>query len=107
MVEHAESQFRAVVVPPEPEQGRPGLEGFHLAETPLSGKKLAVKAHDGRVVGLAVAVLLDATLIRSILVPASMALLGRVNWYLPVALHRILPRLHVEGPRTKPALPPA
>jgi RND superfamily putative drug exporter len=57
--------------------------------------------------GLAVAVLLDATLIRSILVPASMALLGRVNWYLPVALHRILPRLHVEGPRTKPALPPA
>ncbi len=57
--------------------------------------------------GLAVAVLLDATLIRSILVPASMALLGRVNWYLPAVLHRILPRLHLEGPRTKPALPPA
>jgi putative drug exporter of the RND superfamily len=57
--------------------------------------------------GLAVAVLLDATLIRSILVPASMALLGRVNWYLPVVLNRILPRLHLEGPRTKPALPPA
>ena len=57
--------------------------------------------------GLAVAVLLDATLIRSILVPASMALLGRVNWYLPAVLHRILPRIHVEGPRTKPALPPA
>jgi putative drug exporter of the RND superfamily len=57
--------------------------------------------------GLAVAVLLDATLIRSILVPASMALLGRVNWYLPVVLHRILPRIHVEGPRTKPAIPPA
>ncbi len=57
--------------------------------------------------GLAVAVLLDATLIRSILVPASMALLGRANWYLPVVLNRILPRIHVEGPRTKPALPPA
>ena len=57
--------------------------------------------------GLAVAVLLDATLIRSILVPASMALLGRVNWYLPAVLHRILPRLHLEGPRTKPVLPPA
>ena len=57
--------------------------------------------------GLAVAVLLDATLIRSILVPASMALLGRMNWYLPAVLHRILPRIHLEGPRTKPALPPA
>ncbi len=57
--------------------------------------------------GLAVAVLLDATLIRSILVPASMALLGKINWYLPVVLARILPRVHLEGPRTKPALPPA
>jgi RND superfamily putative drug exporter len=57
--------------------------------------------------GLAVAVLLDATLIRSILVPASMALLGRMNWYLPAALRRILPRLQLEGPRTKPVIPPA
>ena len=57
--------------------------------------------------GLAVAVLLDATLIRSILVPASMALLGRVNWYLPALLGRCLPRLHLEAPRTKPLLPPA
>jgi RND superfamily putative drug exporter len=56
--------------------------------------------------GLAVAVLLDATLIRSILVPASMALLGRMNWYLPAVLHRILPRIHLEGTRTKPVLPP-
>jgi hypothetical protein len=36
-----------------------------------------------------------------------MALLGKVNWYLPAVLHRILPRIHVEGPRTKPVLPPA
>ncbi|MEE9247388.1 MAG: MMPL family transporter, partial [Dehalococcoidia bacterium] len=36
--------------------------------------------------GLAVAVLLDATLVRSILVPSSMKLLGRFNWYLPSAL---------------------
>jgi len=57
--------------------------------------------------GLAVAVLLDATLIRSILVPASMALLGRLSWYLPRALSRILPRIRIEGPRSKPVRPPA
>jgi RND superfamily putative drug exporter len=46
--------------------------------------------------GLAVAVLLDATIVRSILVPASMRLLGDINWYLPRWL-RWLPELHVEG----------
>ncbi|RIK46565.1 MAG: hypothetical protein DCC58_02740 [Chloroflexi bacterium] len=46
--------------------------------------------------GLAIAVLLDATIIRSILVPASMALLGNINWYLPRWLHW-LPDLRVEG----------
>ncbi len=47
--------------------------------------------------GLAVAVLIDATIIRSVLVPASMALLGKWNWYLPSWLNW-LPNLHVEGP---------
>ena len=37
--------------------------------------------------GLAVAILLDATIIRSVLVPASMQLLGELNWYLPKWLH--------------------
>ena len=37
--------------------------------------------------GLAVAVFLDATLVRSVLVPASMEVLGRRNWYLPSWLH--------------------
>ncbi len=46
--------------------------------------------------GLAVAVLIDATIIRSILVPAAMALLGDRNWYLPRWLHW-LPDLRVEG----------
>ena len=46
--------------------------------------------------GLAVAVLIDATLVRSVLVPASMKLLGRANWYLPRAL-RWLPDFRVEG----------
>jgi putative drug exporter of the RND superfamily len=46
--------------------------------------------------GLAVAVLFDATVIRSVLVPASMKLLGNLNWYLPKWL-RWLPDIHVEG----------
>jgi RND superfamily putative drug exporter len=54
--------------------------------------------------GVAVALLLDATLIRSVVVPATMALLGRWNWYLPSWL-RWLPDVHVEGaePRREPA----
>ena len=45
--------------------------------------------------GLAVAILLDATLVRSVLVPASMEMLGRGNWFLPHWLHW-LPDLRVE-----------
>ena len=48
--------------------------------------------------GLAVAVFLDATLIRSVLVPATMRLLGRRNWYLPSWLEW-LPHLDIEGTR--------
>ncbi len=47
--------------------------------------------------GLAVAVFLDATVVRSVLVPASMKLLGDRNWYLPRWL-RWLPDLRVEAP---------
>ena len=46
--------------------------------------------------GLAIAVFLDATLVRSVLVPASMEVLGKGNWYLPPFL-RWLPDLRVEG----------
>ncbi len=46
--------------------------------------------------GLAVAVLLDATIVRSILVPATMRLLGRRNWYLPGWLNW-MPDLNIEG----------
>jgi RND superfamily putative drug exporter len=46
--------------------------------------------------GLAVAVMLDATIVRSVLVPATMALLGDRNWYLPRWL-QWLPDLRVEG----------
>jgi putative drug exporter of the RND superfamily len=54
--------------------------------------------------GLAIAILLDATLVRIVLVPASMALLGRANWYLPRWLSW-LPDLRVEGPRAAGHLP--
>src|ERR687898_319593 len=47
--------------------------------------------------GLAVAVLLDATIVRLLLVPATMELLGDKNWWLPRWLDRILPKINVEG----------
>lgn len=51
-------------------------------------------------VGLAAAVLIDATIIRGVLLPASMQLLGDWNWYLPKPL-RWLPRFQIEAaPRT-------
>ena len=48
-------------------------------------------------IGLAAAVLIDATLIRMVLVPATMELLGDRNWWLPRWLDRLLPNIHVEG----------
>jgi RND superfamily putative drug exporter len=47
--------------------------------------------------GLAVAVLIDATVVRLVLVPATMELLGDRNWWLPRWLDRVLPRVHVEA----------
>ncbi|MDO8210270.1 MMPL family transporter [Conexibacter sp. CPCC 206217] len=48
-------------------------------------------------VGLASAVLLDALVVRSVLVPGLMLLIGRANWWLPGWLERLLPHLNVEG----------
>ena len=47
--------------------------------------------------GLAVAVFIDATIVRLVLVPATMELLGDRNWWIPKWLDRILPKLNVEG----------
>jgi RND superfamily putative drug exporter len=54
--------------------------------------------------GLAIAVLLDATIVRSVLVPSVMELLGDRNWYLPSWL-RWLPEVRFESPR-RTAMPP-
>ena len=48
-------------------------------------------------VGLASAVLLDALIVRSVLVPALMLMIGDANWWLPAWLDRLLPHMRVEG----------
>jgi putative drug exporter of the RND superfamily len=48
-------------------------------------------------IGLAAAILVDATVVRMLLVPATMELLGDRNWWLPSWLERVLPTIHVEG----------
>lgn len=57
--------------------------------------------------GLAIAVFVDATIVRMVLVPSTMELMGAANWWLPRWLDRILPNIHVdEGPVTKPVTLP-
>jgi len=53
--------------------------------------------------GLASAVFIDAVIIRSVLVPAIMQLLGKRAWYFPAGLDRFLPRLHVEPAEGDPS----
>jgi putative drug exporter of the RND superfamily len=61
-------------------------------------------------IGLAVAVLVDATIVRMLLVPSLMVLMGRANWWLPRWLDRLLPAVQLEDAgagRTKTDRPPA
>ncbi|MFH8641143.1 MMPL family transporter [Streptomyces goshikiensis] len=58
-------------------------------------------------IGLATAVALDATLVRGLLVPAAMILLGKANWWLPGWLDRALPRIDIEGGDHAPPPGPA
>jgi putative drug exporter of the RND superfamily len=53
--------------------------------------------------GLAVAVFVDATVVRMVLVPSTMELLGRKNWWMPRWLDRALPHIAVEKPAEVPA----
>ncbi len=48
-------------------------------------------------IGLAVAVVLDATVVRCLLVPALMLLMGKVNWWMPKWLERVVPHVSIEG----------
>jgi RND superfamily putative drug exporter len=56
-------------------------------------------------IGLATAVAVPATLVRMILVPATMTLLGDANWWMPRRLDRRLPRLDIEGEPALTAVP--
>jgi RND superfamily putative drug exporter len=53
-------------------------------------------------IGLATAVFIDATVVRVVLVPATMRLLGDANWWLPRWLDRLLPHLDIEGEQLLP-----
>lgn len=54
-------------------------------------------------IGLAAAVALDAFVLRTLLVPALMHLLGGANWWLPRGLDRVLPRISIEPPECRAA----
>ncbi len=62
-------------------------------------------------IGLATAIFVDATVVRMVLVPATMRLMGNANWWLPRWLDRLLPTLHIDGDPTEagpvPPLAPA
>ncbi|MFD0691361.1 MMPL family transporter [Actinomadura fibrosa] len=69
----------------------------------LLGADVAVKQIG---LGLGVAILIDATIVRMVLVPALMELFGEANWWLPGPLARILPS-HREDERPRPGVPVA
>jgi len=54
-------------------------------------------------VGLATAIFVDATIVRMVLVPATMKLMGDANWWIPGWLDRLLPTIHIEGEAGLPA----
>jgi RND superfamily putative drug exporter len=53
--------------------------------------------------GMATAIFVDATIVRMVLVPAIMQLLGDANWWIPGWLNRILPRVDVAAPARSPS----
>jgi RND superfamily putative drug exporter len=56
-------------------------------------------------IGLAGAIIIDAFIVRTVLVPSLMHLCGRANWWLPGWLDRALPRVNVEVPDSPPVMP--
>jgi RND superfamily putative drug exporter len=68
--------------------------GDHRTASFILGDQVLIKVIG---LGLATAVLFDATVVRMVLVPATMELLGDRNWWLPRWLDRLLPHVDVEG----------
>jgi RND superfamily putative drug exporter len=68
--------------------------GFVLGEDPII-KMMGL--------GLATAIFVDATLVRMVLVPAAMTLMGDANWWMPAWLDRLLPTIDIEGEAGLPA----
>ena len=68
--------------------------GFVLGEDP------AIKMMG---LGLATAIFVDATIVRIVLVPATMTLMGDANWWIPAWLDRLLPTIDIEGEAGLPA----
>jgi RND superfamily putative drug exporter len=56
--------------------------------------------------GLATAIFVDATVVRMVLVPATMKLMGDANWWLPAWLDRVLPTVDIEGSASLPTIGP-
>ena len=50
-------------------------------------------------VGTAVAIIIYATLVRCVLLPATLSLFGKASWYMPRWLDRIMPKISIEGDR--------
>ena len=56
--------------------------------------------------GLAAAVLIDATIVRTVLVPAAMKLMGDWNWWMPALARPALPRIALETEQEEPSPAP-
>ncbi|RKS68187.1 RND superfamily putative drug exporter [Actinomadura pelletieri DSM 43383] len=67
----------------------------------LSGQRVLAEVGFGLAAGIA----LDAFVLRTMLVPSIMHLLGRANWWIPRRLERVLPRVSFDGPRPVPDAP--
>jgi RND superfamily putative drug exporter len=70
--------------------------GFALGDDP------AIKMFG---LGLATAIFVDATIVRMVLVPATMKLMGEANWWIPGWLDRLLPAIDIDGEAALPDVP--
>jgi uncharacterized membrane protein YdfJ with MMPL/SSD domain len=79
------------------QRARDHLRGVHHGVRVRQLRAQRRSDHQEFGIGLAVAVILDATVVRCLLVPALMLLMGRVNWWMPGWLGRVVPHTSIEG----------